>query len=349
MRSTLISQNLPSSISPISIRSVQDNLSKAQTEISTGRWNDVGYKLGAQTGLVLDVRAQIALIETFENTNSLVAGRADATQNVISSLTDEAQLMFDRSVASRSSQVSPEVVQSTARNGLRTIISSINTATQGVHIFGGINSDTAPLEDYFGSPSSASKNSVDAAFLAEFGFPQSDPAVASISSAAMENFIDNAFGDLFETPAWTANWSSATDETMKTKISFSDITQTTQTANESAIRKLAMAYTMVADLGLSDLNAGTYGAVMNKVVDITSQAIGELNVLSGKIGVTQQRIEIASDKLIVQKDSFERLVGSKENVDAYEVATRVSVLTNQLEASYTLTARLQQLSLVRFL
>jgi len=43
------------------------------------------------------------------------------------------------------------------------------------------------------------------------------------------------------------------------------------------------------------------------------------------------------------------MVGEKENVDSYEVATRVSLLTNQLEASYTLTARLQQLSLVKFL
>jgi len=185
--------------------------------------------------------------------------------------------------------------------------------------------------------------------LAEFGFTQSDPAVAGITPAAMESFIDNAFSDLFDDAAWAANWSSATDEIITAKISFSEYTQTTQTANESAIRKLAMAYTMVADLGLGNQNDGAFGAVMDKAVDLTGQAIGELNVMKGNIGVTQQRVEVASDRLVVQKNVFERLVADRENVDAYEVATRVSLLTNQLEASYTLTARLQQLSLVRFI
>jgi len=349
MRSTLIRQNLPSSISPISIRSVQNNLAKAQTEISSGRWSDVGYKLAEQTGMVLNVRAQIALIDTFESTNALVIGRTDITQNVVSALVDEAQILFDASVAARSTQTGPEVVESIARDGLGTIISNLNTAIQGVHIFGGINADTPPMEDYFGIPSPASKNAVDAAFLAEFGFTQSDPAVASITPAAMESFIDNAFSDLFDAPAWATNWSSATDETLKTKISFSEYTQTTQTVNESAIRKLAMAYTMVADLGLSNQNDGAFGVIMDKAIDLTGQSIGELNVLKGNIGVGQQRVEVASDRLVAQRDVFEGLVADRENVDAYEVATRVSLLTNQLEASYTLTARLQQLSLVKFI
>ena len=349
MRSTLIRQNLPSTITPISVSSIQNKLAKAQTEVASGRWSDVGYKLAEQTGQVIEVRAQISMIDTFESTNSMVAGRADVTQSVLTSLVAEAQYLFDSSVTARSTHASPEVVLSIARDGLGTMIANVNSTIQGVHVFGGINSDTPPMEDYFGTPASASKNAVDAAFLAEFGFTQSDPAVANITAAAMESFIDNAFGSLFGAASWSNDWSSATDETLKTKISFSEITQTTQTANESAIRKLAMAYTMVADLGLEGMNAETFGAVMDKAVDITSQSIGELNVLKGKIGITQQRMEIAGDKLVVQKNVFEKMVGEKENVDSYEVATRVSLLTNQLEASYTLTARLQQLSLVKFL
>ena len=349
MRSTLIHQNLPSTISPISTRSIRNELAQAQAEIASGRWHDVGYKLADQTGMVLNVRTQLALIDTFENTNALATTRADFAQNAVTHLVSEAQVFFDASIVAHDGQLSRVMVENSAREGMAAVIASVNTTVNGVFLFSGLNTDTAPLEDYFGTPPPASKNAVDAAFFAEFGFAQSDPAVTGITPAAMENFIDNAFSALFDPPGWAADWSSASDETMQTRVSFTEFTQTSQTANESAIRKLTMAYTMVADLGIGGQNDAAFEMVMDKVVDLTGQAIGELNVLRGKVGVSQQRIEIVNEKLVVQKDIFDRLLGSKENINDYEVATRVSVLTNQLEASYTLTARLQQLSLVKFL
>ena len=349
MRSTLIPQNLPSSISPISIRSTQDKLAKAQIELSSGRWSDVGYKLADQTGSVLDVRAQISFIETFESTNSIASTRTDVIQNALANISSETQSFFDSVIAARSNQVDPAVVQQSAKQGFTAVISSINTVNNGVYVFSGINSDTAPLEDYFATPTSNAKAAVDAAFLAEFGFAQTDPAVAGISPAAMENFLDNAFANLFNSADWKNNWSAATDENITTRIAFNEFAETSQSANESAIRKLAMAYTMVVGLGAENQSESTQKLVMEKAADVTGNVIGELNVLRGGVGVTQQRIGRAEDKLAVQKNAFERVVGNQENIDTYEVATRISVLTNKLEASYTLTARLQQLSLVKFI
>ena len=38
-----------------------------------------------------------------------------------------------------------------------------------------------------------------------------------------------------------------------------------------------------------------------------------------------------------------------EGVDPYEAATRVSALVSQIETSYALTSRIQQLSLLKFM
>lgn len=349
MRTTLIPQNLPSYTAPISIRSTKDNLAKAQIELSSGRWSDVGYKLAGQTGMALDVRGQIGLAEVFENTNSIVKTRVEVTQNAISNMVQEAQSFFDSVVAARSSQTSSSVIEQSARQSLVSFVSSVNTTINGVYVFSGINSNTAPLKDYFVSPLPSSKSAVDNAFFTEFGISQSDPAVANITPAAMENFIDNAFGDLFDEVNWKSDWSSATDEKLKTRISFSQDAETSQTANESAIRKLAMSYTLVADLGITEQNKAVFETVMKKAAEFTSEAIGELNELGAKIGVTQQKIEVANEKLSVQKNVFEKLLGERENTDPYEVATRIKLLTNQLEASYAVTARLQQLSLTKYL
>jgi flagellar hook-associated protein 3 FlgL len=48
-------------------------------------------------------------------------------------------------------------------------------------------------------------------------------------------------------------------------------------------------------------------------------------------------------------DLFQNNISDLEGVDPYEAATRVSLLQQQIETSYALTARMQQLSLVKYL
>jgi flagellar hook-associated protein 3 FlgL len=42
-------------------------------------------------------------------------------------------------------------------------------------------------------------------------------------------------------------------------------------------------------------------------------------------------------------------IGNLDNVNPYEVATRVNSLQTQIQTAYALTAQLQQLSLVKYL
>ncbi len=57
----------------------------------------------------------------------------------------------------------------------------------------------------------------------------------------------------------------------------------------------------------------------------------------------------ANESLESQKKIFELHLNDLQGVDAYEASTRVTSLKALLEASYTLTSRIQQLSLVNFL
>jgi hypothetical protein len=71
--------------------------------------------------------------------------------------------------------------------------------------------------------------------------------------------------------------------------------------------------------------------------------------LQGQIGIIQQRVEGASERVSMQIDLFKLNIHDLEGVDPFEASTRISSLMTQIETSYTLTARIQQLSLVRFL
>ena len=63
------------------------------------------------------------------------------------------------------------------------------------------------------------KAALDAAFLAEFGFTQDDPAVAGIDPAQMQTFLDGAYADLFlDNAQWEGSWSDASSRNVRSRI-----------------------------------------------------------------------------------------------------------------------------------
>ncbi len=107
----------------------------------------------------------------------------------------------------------------------------------------------------------------------------------------MQAFLDGPFSDLFEDPAWATDWSSASDQNVKSRISPSELIETSSNANNVAIRKLAKAYAMVADLGIQNLNQAAYQTVVDTAVRIAGEAVQDLAKEQSRLGTAQERIE----------------------------------------------------------
>jgi len=110
-----------------------------------------------------------------------------------------------------------------------------------------------------------------------------------------------------------------------------------------------MAAATVSDLMAGQLGSGAREAVVDRAVTLVTEAIAGLGQLQSDAGLLQKRVAEATLRLEAQADLFERHIGKLEGVDPYEASTRVSQLMSQIEMSYTLTARLGELSLMRFL
>ncbi len=124
---------------------------------------------------------------------------------------------------------------------------------------------------------------------------------------------------------------------------------TNGSANDASIRKLAMAYTMVADLGAAGLSQSAYSTLVSKASSLVGAAVQGLNATQAQLGYAQQAVKRADDRISSQMDVIATHIGTLENVDPYETATRVNQLTTQLETAYTVTGRLQQLSLLDYI
>ncbi|MGY6568320.1 MAG: flagellin, partial [Salinarimonas sp.] len=71
--------------------------------------------------------------------------------------------------------------------------------------------------------------------------------------------------------------------------------------------------------------------------------------VKARLGVSQNRVAAADERLSIQRDIINRQIVDLENVDPFETATRVNSLMTQVEMSYSLTARIRQLSLLKYM
>lgn len=351
MSANYISTLMLSSSLRYSITNNQAALSKASTEATTGRFADVGLELGATTGGDVTLRADMSFADQLVDTNGLVAGRLDVTQDRITQLSSTATDFLKDLIAARSTDGGGRIILPPASSNLQDLIGALNISYNGSYLFSGINTQNQPITPY--AAGSASKNQVDADFAAApptgFGFSQSSPSVSSITPAQMQTFLNTTFDAEFASPAWNTNWSSATDQVMQSRISTTEIADTSVSANQIGFRKLAEAYTMMADLGNANLNQSTFQVVVDKAIGLVGSAITDLAVLGGSVGTVQQRLTTATDKLKTQKDILNNQIVGMEKVDPTEASVRVNALQTQIQTALALTSRLQKISLINYL
>lgn len=349
MKTTSVSTLAISSAIRQSILKSQSELVSAQKEVASGRWADVGRTLGSKAGQTVSLRQEHARLNTIIDTNGLTASRLDSTQAALNGIRETAEGFLGSLISAREGDTGPQVIQPQGKKNLEGLIATLNATVSGRYLFAGINSDSAPIADYFAQPAAANKQAVDNAFTTAFGMTQGDSAVETISAADMQNFLDGDFIALFEEPQWSASWSSASSQNMRSRISSSEVIDTSVNANEPAMKKLAMAYTMVADLGTDKLNGNAFRVVVDTAARLVAEAVQNVTMSQARVGAAQNRVAQASERMSLQIDILSKRITGLENVDPYEATSRITTLMTQVETAYALTARIQRLGLMKYL
>lgn len=337
----------------LTIRQAQNELLKSQQEVSTGFYADIGAELGSKTSTVVDLNRESLRLNSMISNNSIATQRLSASQEALKQIATAAEEMNNALItisgSSNSDTINTTIM--TVSNSLSTMTSMANQSANGEFLFAGINTDVQPIAEY--TDTSAAKTAFDTAFDAYFGFPPTDTAgtatIAATGTPSMEDFITTVLEPMFTGADWNTNWSSATDQAMTSRITQSETVQTSASANEDGFRYFALAAIVTKELMTIGAPANAVTAAINKAIDYTGRAITGINSTRSELGLSQNRIEKADASLKVQVDIIETSLSSKIEVDAYEASTRVNSLLSMVEASYTLTSKIQALSLVNYL
>jgi len=344
MKTTFISTTTLWNSPRLTLDKLQSELVKANKEVVTGRHMDVGLALGRKTGKTLSLRQERATLDTLTDSNATATLRLKSTSAALDQIRTVADTFKNALIGLRVGAQDVPLVMSQAKSGLDKLISTLNENAGEQYLFGGVNSKVRPLIAYEDGPKAA----IDAAFQDFFGFTQTDPEIADITPAEIQAFIDGPLTAHFA-DEWQGTWSHAAEQNIQSLISPAERVETSATANENAFRALAMAYTMAFDIGIPGLSDQTREYLLGRVIDTLAVGVSGVTQVQADLGTAQQKIEKANERMSLQKTFLDERITNFEAVDPAEAKVRVDQLSTQIQMSYSLTAQLNQLSLINFI
>ena len=350
-----------------SIAGVQREMVKANQEAVTQKHADLGVTLGANIARALDLSRDITRIESLHSTAALATQRLDSAELAMDNMN---KVGLDIQSAILTLGTSADATNlATARSAMKDALESFtqfaNTSVQGEYIFAGINSDVKPLQDYFapGSPAKAAFDIEMNDFLSTKGYASID----QITGPEMTQFLDdlekkfNGTTPLSAPPhpaalagkdLWTSYFSSASDENMKSRIGPTEVIDSSTNSNSQGMRNFAFASIVSYELLQPTAKQEARDIVAERTRTAISKAmngVDSINQQRTNVGIASERVSKAEERLEAQKDILTKSLGSMENVDPEEAATRLNTMKTLLETAYTVTAKIQQLSLANYL
>lgn len=342
MKVSFVSSQAISQAMRYQMQRMQVDLVKANKEVVSLRVDDVGVALGARTGMSVSLHREVERLKGLKDSNQLAAARLEATQLSLQDLTKAANSLLSDFATAASGASSTGIARQQADTALSTMTSILNGNHNGQHLFAGINTDVTPLSD-FADPASPNRLALENAFAT---YPFADPA--NITAAEMSAFLTSV-EDQFLGAGWNTLWSTATDQQITSRITLTETAQTSVSANIGGVRKLAMAAALVSVVVTDSLSKEAREVTLTRSIELLGETITDLANQQGYTGLVEQRIDKANERMSMQIDLFGKTINDLEGVDPYEASTRVTGLLAQIEVSYSLTARLQQMSLLKFL
>ena len=98
-----------------------------------------------------------------------------------------------------------------------------------------------------------------------------------------------------------------------------------------------------------DEQTDNFFAVINSLVTNVAEAIDDLDAIAFQLSQAQARVTEIRVNHEAEQNFLQGIIADVENVDQNEVALQLNTILSQVEASYAVTARVQQLSLVNFI
>lgn len=313
-----------SGLSP-EITSLRERLATTSKETVTGRYEDMTQHLSGRISQAMLGQKALDDIEQQSVRLNIREGRLELTQRSLEVVQTSTSGLSARMQAALGSEdaASKAATARDSKAALNETFSALNARYGERFLFSGDAATTPPFA------------SVDV-LLSDIR----QIALAATDTADFATQLDTYFNT--PTGGWRTNIYAGTDA-----ASDPDSVPGTDDSIVQIVSGLAVMALSGPDEALPILGAGSdsvYAAAQS-----VSNGQTALTNLRASVGLTQAQVETAKDSLSVEKTVFTAAFNELTARDQYEAAAELKELESSLEASYLLTSRLANLTLLNFL
>lgn len=307
------------------IAEIREQLSTTSQEAVTGRHSDITEHLDGQVGKAMLSHKMVEGITLQRQTFALRETRLDITQASLEQIQTATTALGAQMQAAigRDDIPSLELAGRDAEAALEQIFSALNVRHGDRYLFAGDATSTPPLD----SPE---------VMLDQIRIIAQTSPDSATYGAALDTYFNDPAGD-WQTTIYSGTATSSDPDAV--------------VAIDPAITELISGLATLAltkpgeNIALFDLDSP---ALQRSAISLSSGETALVN-LRGDRGVNQEQIALSTAALDKEELIFTSLFNALTAKDQYEAATELKDLEASLEASYLLTSRLSNLSLLNYL
>jgi flagellar hook-associated protein 3 FlgL len=347
---------------------IHGRLDKLTNQVSTGLVGDTYAGLGTGAPVSLDLRPQIANLQTWQNNVDAATGRMSVAQTALTQMQSiaanfYAQLNNVESV----NAIEVDSIAASARDALGQMASLLDTQDGGVYVFAGQDTADPPVPDPGNILTSGFYTQINAAVggLAINGAAATATAtynVATSNAAGTSPFsvwLSQSSAVLQASPPVVQVGQNQTEPVGIPASANGSIPDSVSSGNTivggppsttgSYMRDVLRALATIGSLSSSQANDPDFDDLVQDTRTSLSAAVSAMAQDAGVLGNVQSSLTATQTQLGDTQTALTGQVSSAEDVDMAATLSQLSQVQTQMQASYQLIATLSGLSLAKFL
>jgi flagellar hook-associated protein 3 FlgL len=312
---------------------LKTDVTRLSTEVTTGQTADAGRHLAGDISALTGIDSALDRLGSHTRAANEAAFFAGAMQTALSAVEDMASDLAPTLLSTATAGNTGSVLAAAreGRQSFETAVNLYNTRLGDRALFGGVETDRAPL---------AAPDVLLAAM---------ETAITGAVSAAD---VETALDAWFASPAGFAATGYLGGQALAgLPIAPGQTATVDVTAADPAVRETLKAFGMAAllDRGLFSGSPQAQAGLLRRAGESLLQGQNSRALMASRLGTTEGQIDAARARNGAETTALQIARSELLAVDPYDAASRLQQAQGQLESLYTITARLSRLNLVDFL
>ena len=335
------------------MQAMNSQMNTLTAEASSGLKVNPAGSMGNNASLLYSLQMQADQQNTLQTTATNAGNQLNAMQTAMTSIASAVQSISSAAQTANSQTYS--VVAGQATTTMEQVLDLLNTQYDGNALFAGDATENPPMQSATApdGPLAAVNSVLSAAVAANGGQPLTSANVQSLLTGP--NGLSSIFNNTNSNPALNYNsaFYTSPDDGNSTQllIGANQTVSYSVKGDQPAFTNLMQGLSMLTLLGApsTQLDSTAQSAILTQAQGLISQAQGQLTEQQGQLGAVQAQVTQVATAQQTAASNTTQQIATLEDANQTTVATQMSALQSQLQASYQVTADLSQLTLSHYL